>query len=118
VHGQVAHPLQVGHHPQRRDQHPQVARHRLLGRHQLERAALDLVAERVEGLVAGDHALGRVGVGGQQRRGGTLHRLTDGLGHRHEVGHDAVELVVVRVTHAAHRSRAAARFLLTSVNAG
>ena len=36
VHRQVAHPLEVGHHPQRRDEHPQVAGDRLLEGEQLE----------------------------------------------------------------------------------
>ena len=48
VDGQVAHPLQLGDHPQRRDDRAQVAGDRLLQREQRERAVLDPLAGDVD----------------------------------------------------------------------
>jgi hypothetical protein len=118
VHGQVAHPLQVGDHPERGHQHPQVARHRLLGGQQLERPLLELVAEGVDLAVVGDDPFGRLSVGVQQCRGGALDGFAHRPGHRHEVGDDAVELVVIEVTHAAHRSQPGAPHHSGAMNAG
>jgi hypothetical protein len=65
-HGVVAHPLQVGHHPQRGDQHAQVAGDRLLARQQVEAPGLGVAVEAVHLLVVGDHRLGQLQVGVQQ----------------------------------------------------
>jgi hypothetical protein len=46
---EVAHPLELAHHPQRGDQHPQVAGDRLLQREELEGTLLDPLAGGVDG---------------------------------------------------------------------
>ena len=48
VHGEVAHPLELADHPQRRDQHPQVAGDGVLQREQLEAVLLELLAQVVD----------------------------------------------------------------------
>ena len=58
VRRQVAHPLQVGHHPQRGDQHPELVRDRSLPGHQVEDPVLDPLAARVQLDVGGDDLLG------------------------------------------------------------
>jgi hypothetical protein len=99
VHGVVAHPLQVGHHPQRGDQHPQVAGDRLLARQQVEGPRLGLAVQRVHGLVVGDHRLGQLQVGVQQGGRRPAHGGAHQVGHLDQRGGDGVELVVVGVAH-------------------
>ena len=49
--GQVAHPLEVGAHLQRGDDDAQVGGDRLLAGQQVDRPLLELVAQRVDGVV-------------------------------------------------------------------
>jgi hypothetical protein len=58
VAGEVAHPLQVGAHPQTGDDDPQVGRYRGLPREQRERALLEVDLQGVDLLVGADDALG------------------------------------------------------------
>ena len=67
VRGEVTHPLQLGHHPQGGDQDSQLAGDWRLPREQRERPALHLGLLGVEIFVLGDHLLGQVDVGLQQR---------------------------------------------------
>ncbi len=100
VDGVVAHPLEVGHHAQRGDQHAQIAGDRLLTGQQVEGARLGVAVERVHGLVVGDDALGQLEVGVEQRGRRAAHRRPDQVGHLDQRGGDGVELVVVGVAHA------------------
>ena len=56
VHGQVADALEVGVDLHRGDDRPQVGGHRLVERQQREAAVVDLDVQRVDRLVAGEHA--------------------------------------------------------------
>ena len=99
VRGQVAHPLQVGDHPQRRDQHAELVGDRRLPGHQLEDLLLDAFAGRIQLDVRRDDLFGLPDVGCQQRR----RRAPYGGGHRPghplQLNEDVVELLVVAVTH-------------------
>jgi hypothetical protein len=102
VHREVTHPLEVGHHPQGGDQHPQVAGDGLLQREQLERPVLHALAGRVDVGVVADDPFGDRRVGGQQRLGRAGDGLLHLVGHRHQVVDDRVELVEVGVAHGRH----------------
>lgn len=105
VDGQVAHPLELADHPQRRDQHPQVAGDGVLQGEQLEAVLLELLAQRVDLGVAGDDLLGPLGVALEQRGRALGDRLADEAGHAHEVVADRVELVGVGIAHGPNLSR-------------
>jgi hypothetical protein len=100
VHSQVAHPLQVGHHPQRRYQHAEVTGHRLLEGEDLEALVLDRLAGPVDVRVRADDAFGELRVRAEQCRGGLPGGLLDATGHRDQVGDHARQLFVVHLTHA------------------
>ena len=103
VHRQVTHPLEVGDHPQGRDEHPQVAGHRLLEGEELEGALLDPLPGGVDGGVVADDLLGDLGVRGEQGLGGPRHGDLDHLGHVDELVDDRVELVEVGIAHGGER---------------
>jgi len=100
VHGQVAHALEVGHHAQGGDEHPEVAGHRLLQREELEAELLDPLALGVDVGVVGDDLLGELRVGLEQGRGGPADGGADLPGHGDELVDDQIELLVVGVAHA------------------
>ena len=100
VDGQVAHPLEVGDHPQRGDEHAQVPGHGLLEREQLEAPLLDPFALGVDLGVAGDDVLRHLRVALEQGLGRAPYGALDLVGHRHELVDDPVQLVVVHITHA------------------
>lgn len=97
--GEVARPLQVRAHPQRRDDDPQVGRDRLLPGQQGDRPVLQLALEVVDLLVRGDDALRDVQVGVEQRGGGPADRGADQPGHLDQPVTDRVELLVICVAH-------------------
>jgi hypothetical protein len=101
VAGQVAHPLEVRAHPQAGDDGAQVAGNRLLAREQVEGPPVQLVAQGVDGVVGGDHALRQRQVGVLQRRGGAVDRRSDQPGHLDQLVGQSGELLVVRVAHRA-----------------
>ena len=94
VHGQVAHPLEVAHHPQRRDDGAQVAGDRLLQREQHEGGVLDQLALAVDRGVAADDPLGDRGVTGQEGLRREPDRRLDVPAEVGEVDEDGVELFV------------------------
>ena len=100
VHREVAHPLELADHPQRRHDDPQVAGDGLLERQQGEAVVLDPLGRLVDLGVGADDLLGLLGVAGQQRLGGQPHRLLDVAAHGGEVAEDGVELVMEGLTHA------------------
>jgi hypothetical protein len=69
VHREVTHALEVGDHPERGDQLPEVGRHRLLRGEQEQRTLLDRLGLLVDHGVAGDDELGQASVGVQERGG-------------------------------------------------
>ena len=97
--GQVAHALQVGHQVQRRDQYAQIGGHRLLPGDHLERALVELLTQRVDVGVVGDHPFGPGEVAVEQRLGRPFHGIVDQLGHGVERLADVVEFVVVNIAH-------------------
>ena len=96
---QVAHPLELADHPQRGDDHPQVAGHRLLEGQQREGVVLDPLAVGVDGLVGADDLLGHGGVAAQQRLGGAAYGHLHLTAHLGEIGEDGIELVMEGLTH-------------------
>ena len=70
VRGVITHPLEIGDDPHRGHQLAEIAGDRLLGRHDQERAILDVVGELVDAGVVGDHLLGQGPIGVQQGQGG------------------------------------------------
>ncbi|GAB3937211.1 hypothetical protein GCM10029976_049920 [Kribbella albertanoniae] len=99
VRGQVAHPLEVGDHPERGDQHPQLVGDRGLAGHQLEDLLLDTFTGCVQLDVGRDDVLGLTNVGLQEGCGRPADGGGHGPGHPLELGEDVVELLVVTVTH-------------------
>ena len=96
---QVAHPGEVGAHPGQGDQRAQLAGDRLLGGQQRETAGVQIVIHLVEHLVARDDGLRRVQVGLEKRPVGAFHRGADEVHHRQHIGHKALHLVPVAVSH-------------------
>ena len=94
VDGVIAHPLEVVGDLERRGEHPEVARHRLLEAEELDALLLDLDLERVDRTVAGDDPMGLGGVPLEQG----LHRQRKGrlrlARHREEPDLDVAQLVV------------------------
>ena len=99
VGGEVAHALERGRDPQRGHDDAQVGGDGLLQGRDLEAVGLDLGGDRVDGLVAGDDALGEREVGVEQRLGRPVHRRADEPRHLDEVVADPVELLVVGLAH-------------------
>jgi hypothetical protein len=98
---EVAHPLQLADHSQRRHDDAQVAGNGLLQRQQGERGVLDPLAGVVDDDVGRDHPLGHLGIAVQESLGGIadggLHLVADAG----QVTEDGVELLVERFAHAA-----------------
>ena len=101
VHRQVAHPLQLADHPQRRDDGAQVAGDGLLQGQQEERRVLDLLGGPVDLVVRGDDRLGHLGVAGQQGSAGVVDGQPDLFGDRRQVVEEGVELVMEGLAHSA-----------------
>ena len=101
MHREVAHPLELGDHPQGADDDAEVAGDGLLEREQLEAGVLDLLLGPVDVGVRADHLLGDGGVAGQQRLGGEPDRGLDVAADPGEVVEDPVELFVEGLSHAA-----------------
>ncbi|MEY9487820.1 hypothetical protein RKD26_003614 [Streptomyces calvus] len=97
--GEVAGPLQVGRHPQRRDHYAQVGRHRLLAGQQGDGAGLQVVLELVDLLVGLDHALRQLQIGVEDGGRGAPDRRPDQPGHLHQTVADRIQFLVVRVPH-------------------
>ncbi len=64
---QVAHPLEIGVDLDRRDNRPEVGRHRLVERQQREAAVVDLDVQLVDRLVADEHPVDQVVVALDER---------------------------------------------------
>jgi hypothetical protein len=92
--GVVAHPLQVGDDVQHRRDRSQVARHRLLGGDQRQRALLDLEALAIDQRVVGDHPLRSGTVALIQRYHRTIDRLVHHAGQQQKLFLQRVELRV------------------------
>ena len=103
VQREVTHPLDVGDHAQARDDDAQVAGDRLLAGEQVERVGLDLLVELVDRRVAGDHRLGGLQVGVEQRLGRVVDGASRQPGDVDERRRDRVEILVVLVAHSASR---------------
>ena len=99
VHAQVAHPLELADHPQRRDDGAQVAGHGLLEGEQEERRVLDLLGRPVDLAVLGDDGLGNLGVAGQQGPARVVDGRADLCGDGRQVVEEGVELFVVGLAH-------------------
>ncbi len=106
VHRQVAHPLEVGQHPQRRDELPEVGRDRLLRGEQQKCALLDDLGRLVDVLVAGDDGLRDLGVCFKQSLGRVGHGTAYGPGQVHQVVDDGIELFVILIAHVPDRRQA------------
>jgi hypothetical protein len=100
VHRQVAHPLELGHHPQRGHHDAEVAGDRRLEREQGERRVLDPLAGPVDLDVGADHPLGGLGVAAEQGGRGSGDGRLDLRADPGEVVEDRLELVVEDFTHA------------------
>ena len=101
VHRQVAHPLEVGDHPQRGDEHPQVAGDRCLAGQDLEAVVLDPLSRLVDREVAADD-VPRPPMASASSRAWVAcdKRGTDAAGHLDELVEDAVELLLILIAHA------------------
>ena len=99
VPGEVAHPLQVGTHPQAGHDGAQVARDRPLAGQQLERPFVEVVPQVVDRRVGGDDALGQAEVGVEQGGGRSADGRADQSGHLDQLFADGVELFVICLAH-------------------
>jgi hypothetical protein len=91
---QVAHALQVGAHAQARDEDPQVGRHRLLAREEVEGPLLSSRCSRSTASSAAMTLSGQLEVGVEQGRRRAAHRRPGEPGHLHQLIADGVELFV------------------------
>src|SRR5690606_29382429 len=94
VDGVVADALEVGRDAERGGDEPEVARHGLLEREELDRGLLELELEPVDLLVHLDHALGLGAVAPEQGLDGEADGLLDAAGHRDEPRLEQVQLLL------------------------
>ena len=90
----VAHPLEVVGDLERRGEHPEVARHRLLQRQQVDALLLDLHFHGVDHPVPGDHPARLLAVALQQRLHRQPQRRLRLAGHGEQPDLDVAQLVV------------------------
>ncbi len=109
VDGEVADALEIGVDLHGRDDRAQVDGHRLVERQQREAAVVDLDVQRVERLVAGEHALDQLAVAVDQALDREAHLLLGQAAHLEQAGLELLELflkmpdagsVTCRVLHA------------------
>lgn len=99
VPGQVAHPLQVGGHPQAGHDGPQIGGDGLLPGQQFEGLLLDGYLQGVDLLVGGDDRLGQFEVGVQERTGSPVDCGPDQSGHLYHMFGEAGQFAMELLTH-------------------
>ena len=102
VHGQVAHPLEVGVDLDGGDDHAQVGGHRLVQGQQLETAVVQLDVQVVDGLIAGQYGLERRTVAVHQAAQRFAHPFLGQAAHGQQALLERVELVLEVSKHAFH----------------
>ena len=80
--------LDAGHH------HPQIRRHRLMQREQLEAPLVDFDVQSVDRIVAGQHLLGPRVIAVDQRLHRGAHLLLGGAGHHQQPLLEVVEIIL------------------------
>ena len=97
--GEVAHAFEVCAHPHRGDHPTQIGSHGLLPGQQVDRAVVELAAQRVDLLVRGDDALSQMQVRFQQCCGRPGHRGAGEPGHFDQLLGDLVKVLVEGFAH-------------------
>ena len=105
VHRQVADALEIGVDLDRGHDGPQVGRHRLVQRQQLQHAVVDLDVELVDRLVAGQHRFDEAEVALGQALDGMAHALLGQAAHLEQPGPEDLEFLLQVSDEAFHGSR-------------
>ncbi len=105
VHRQVAHPLEIGVDLDRGHDGPEVRRHRLVQRQQLQHAVVDLDVELVDRFVAGQDRFDEAEVALGQALNGMAHAFLGQPAHFEQAGPEHFEFFLQMSDEAFHGSR-------------